>query len=95
VIECGRDQYILDAAALNHIQLPSICRQGWCLTCAAKVLSGVVDDSAARVYYDEDRAACFALLCRGLPRSDLHLRTHAATEMRQHRKALGLPAPYA
>src|SRR5438105_6607116 len=39
--ECGVEEYILDAAARNGIPLPSICRQGWCLTCSGRLISGV------------------------------------------------------
>jgi len=94
-IECGRDEYILDAAARNAIQLPSICRQGWCLSCAGVLISGTVDEADARHYLPEDRAAGFVLLCRWKPRSDLRIRTHQAARMRAHRIAAGLPAPYA
>jgi ferredoxin len=93
-IECGGNEYILDAAARNGIQLPSICRQGWCLTCSAKLISGTVDETDARHYLPEDRVAGFVLLCRGKPRSDLRIRTHQAAEMRAYRRAAGLPTPY-
>ena len=94
-IECGGDEYLLDAAARNGIRIPSICRQGWCLTCAGKLISGTVDETDARAYLPQDRAAGFVLLCRGKPRSDLRIRTYQAAEMRAHRAAAGLPAPYA
>lgn len=91
---CAEDQYILDCAARNGIALPSICRQGWCLACAGVLLSGTVDQSDARAYYPEDRAAGFVLLCCAKPLGDLRIRTHRAQQMRQRRKALRLPAPY-
>jgi ferredoxin len=93
-IECGRDEYLLDAAARSGIRLPSICRQGWCLTCSGELLSGAVDETDAQEYYPEDRTAGFVLLCRGKPCSDLRIRTHRQDEMRAHRAAHGLPAPY-
>ena len=94
-IECGGDEYLLDAAARNGIRLPSICRQGWCLTCAGELISGEVDERDAQAYLPQDREAGFVLLCRGKPRGDLRIRTHRAAEMRAHRLAAGLPAPYA
>jgi hypothetical protein len=45
--------------------------------------------------FAEDEAAGYILLCRAMPRSDLHIRTHQEWEMREHRIASGLPAPYA
>ena len=44
--ECNADEFIWDAAARNGIVLPAICHQGRCLTCACRVLSGVIDQSA-------------------------------------------------
>ena len=75
--------------------LPAICHQGRCLTCAARLIEGDVDQSASSSYFAEDRAAGFALPCTGHPLSDLVLETDQQWEMRRHRKAAGLPAPYA
>ena len=93
--DCGAAEYIWNAAARHGIVLPSICRQGRCLTCAGKLLAGEVDQSDADLYFPEDRAAGFVLLCRAKPLTDLRIRTHAAHEMREFRLAHGLPAPYA
>jgi ferredoxin len=94
-VQCGKDEYVWDAAARSGIRLPSICRQGQCLTCAGKLIAGDVDQSDANSYFPEDRSARFVLLCRAKPLSDLHIRTHQEWEMRRHRKEHGLPAPYA
>jgi len=75
------DQYLLDAGVEAGLDLPYMCLQGWCTTCEA------------RRYYPEDRAAGFVLLCSAHARSDLRVQTHQKEEMRQHRKALGLPTP--
>ncbi len=89
------DQHIWDAANAVGVELPSICHQGRCLTCAGRLLEpGDFDASDAVAYFPEDRAAGFILLCTAFPRSDLEIRTHEQLVMRQHRRALGLPAPY-
>ncbi len=92
---CGKDEFLWDAAARQGVLLPSICFQGRCLTCAGKLVEGKVDQSSADTYFREDEEAGFVLLCRARPRSNLRIRTHQALEMRAHRLAHGLPAPYA
>ncbi len=91
---CFRDEFIWNAAARNGIVLPAICHQGRCLTCAGRLLSGKIDQTAANSYFSEDREAGFVLLCTAKPRSDVRVRTHEQLQMRQHRARLGLPAPY-
>ena len=92
-IEIGGDEFILEAARRAGIELPSLCERGWCCTCAVKVLSGTIDQSASLRYYEEDRRAGFALICTGRPRSDLSLRPGAVEEMRAHRDTSHLPVP--
>ncbi len=89
------DQHIWDAAAEAGIDLPAICHQGRCLTCAGKLEGpGEVDQSDSNAYFPQDHQAGYVLLCTGRPRSDLTIRTHQADQMRAHRRALNLPAPY-
>ncbi len=95
------DQHIWDAAAEAGIDLPAICHQGRCLTCAGKLecgggihSAGEVDQSDSNAYFPQDREAGYVLLCTGRPRSDLTIRTHCADQMRAHRRALKLLAPY-
>ncbi|HEY0606958.1 MAG TPA: 2Fe-2S iron-sulfur cluster-binding protein [Herpetosiphonaceae bacterium] len=89
----GADEYILDAAARAGLVLPSLCRQGWCIACAARLCSGEVDQTDALRYYPQDRAAGFVLLCTARPRSDLSIVSHQSEALRRHRDACGLPAP--
>ena len=92
-LEVRDDQYLLDAATAAGLELPFMCLQGWCTTCAAKLLQGDVDQSEARRYYPQDRTAGFVLPCSAFARSDVRLLTHQKEAMRAHRRALGLPAP--
>jgi ferredoxin len=87
------DECILEAARREGLEVPSLCEQGWCITCAVKVLSGIIDQAASLRFYEQDRRAGFALICTGQPRSDLHLRPGATEEMRAHRDAHHLPVP--
>jgi ferredoxin len=94
-ISVGAHEHIWDAAYAAGLELPSICHQGRCLTCAARLLRpGDFDCTDAVRYFAQDRAEKFILLCTCSPRSDLELQTHQQKQMREHRELLGLPAPY-
>lgn len=93
--DCGEEEHIWDAAASNGIVLPAICHQGRCLTCAGRLLEGTVEHDHPDAYFAEDEGEGFILLCRAMPRSEVHIRTHQESEMRNYRIAHGLPAPYA
>lgn len=92
-VEVPDDQYLLDAAAQAGLDLPYMCLQGWCTTCAGKVLHGRVDQSEALRVFPQDEAAGFVLLCSAFARSDLRILTRQKEQLRAHRQALGLPAP--
>ncbi len=93
-IEVGGDEYILDAAyEAGYTDIPSMCLQGFCLTCASRLLKGEVDQSEAIRYYPQDREAGFVLICTAKPRSDLRIKTHQKKEMQNHRREQGLPYP--
>jgi ferredoxin len=92
-VEVGDGEYLLDAAVAAGLNLPHMCLQGWCTTCAAKVLDGKVDQSEALRVYPQDEAEGFVLLCSAFPRSDLKIVTHQSAVMRNLRRSLGLPAP--
>ncbi len=66
-IAVGHDEFILKAARAAGLNLPSLCEQGWCITCAARVLEGNVEQSASRRFYKADGAAGFALLFTANP----------------------------
>ncbi|HEV2386169.1 MAG TPA: 2Fe-2S iron-sulfur cluster-binding protein [Candidatus Acidoferrales bacterium] len=91
-----RDQTVWEAGQAAGIELPAMCHQGRCLTCAGRVVGRAeFDHSAAASYFPEDAAAGFVLLCSAKPRSDARIRTHQENQMRQHRSSKGLPAPFA
>lgn len=92
-LEVRDDQYLLDAANEAGLDLPFMCLQGWCTTCAGRLLEGQVDQSEARRLYPQDEEAGFVLLCSAFPCSDLRVLTHQREAMRDHRRAHGLPAP--
>ncbi|MBX6352670.1 MAG: 2Fe-2S iron-sulfur cluster binding domain-containing protein [Thermoflavifilum sp.] len=85
--------FLWDAAAASGVTLPHVCLQGWCLTCAARLVAGRVDMSAARRYYPADEAAGFILPCTAVPVTDVVVVTHQRDAMIQHRRQHRLPAP--
>jgi ferredoxin len=92
-VPCRASEFILQAALDAGIELPYSCLQGWCVTCAARLLSGTVDQSASLRFYPQDAEAKFALLCTARPLSDVRVETHQKEAMRDHRVAHKLPVP--
>ena len=92
-MKVAEGQTILDAGLRAGIDLPNSCCQGWCLTCAAKLISGLVEHPHARRYYTTDAEAGYVLLCTAEPRSACTILTHQKQQMRDFRQAHGLPTP--
>lgn len=98
-LEVEESTYILDAAAKAGMGLPFTCLQGWCTTCAGKVLEGdarlYIDNGDALRYFPQDAEAGFVLLCTAKPKANCRILTHQSEKLREHRHSLGLPAPKA
>jgi len=90
---CPASEFVLQAALDHGFDLPYSCLQGWCITCAGRLLEGEVDQSASRRFYAEDASERFVLLCTARPRRDLRIETHQKEAMRAHRIARGLAVP--
>lgn len=88
-----KDQYILEAALNSGIDLPYSCEQGWCLSCAVKIISGKINQKDSRRFYKLDAENNFGLICSGTPETDLIIRSNAVDEMKQFRAENNLPFP--
>lgn len=75
------NQTILSAAQDAGIDLPFSCSAGVCTTCAAKILSGKVDQAQGMGVSPELQAEGYALLCVSYPRSDIHLESSKEDEV--------------
>jgi ferredoxin len=61
---------LLDSLREQGVDLPYGCRYGGCITCAAKLISGEVNQSAQVALNNRQINDCYVILCVGRPMSD-------------------------
>lgn len=108
VVAVSEDEFLLDELENAGVRLPYGCRFGACLTCAASLIEGQVDQSEGRAFalrpqqVDEG----YVLLCVALPLTDcvidvgtqrnLYVNpfTHRRTARRDERNLAGLDSAW-
>ncbi len=67
------DDVLLDALEAHGVSLPYGCRYGGCISCAAKLLDGEVDQGEGVALNGRQLADGYVLLCVARPQSDCRL----------------------
>lgn len=82
-IQVNDEQYILDVAEEQGIDLPYSCRNTSCVMCLGKVIEGTVeqDPKAYKILKHDEIEAGYILTCTASPTSDCTIVTHQEEEL--------------
>jgi len=80
-IQARDDRYILHTAEQQGADLPFLCRNGACTSCAVRVISGHLEQDEAMGLSPELRKKGYALLCVSHAKSDLVVETQDEDEV--------------
>jgi ferredoxin len=89
--EVDGNEPLLNALEEQGVSLPYGCRYGGCISCAAKLLSGDVDQSAGVALNGRQMAAGYVLLCVARPKSDCTLEVGVESHDKLYRNPFQSP----
>jgi ferredoxin len=90
-----RGKPLLGALEAQGVALPYGCRYGGCISCAAKLLSGEVDQRAGVALNGRQLAAGYVLLCIARPLADCSFDVGVESHDRLYRNPFASPlAPH-
>lgn len=81
-IQVTDEEYILDVAEMQEIDLPYSCRAGSCFSCLGKVVEGRVEQSeqALKILKPDEIDQGYILTCAAYAASDCTILTHQEEE---------------
>ena len=85
------DRPLLDTLEEHGVSLPYGCRYGGCISCAAKLLAGEVDQNASVALNRRQLGDGYVLLCVALPRSDCTLEIGVESHHKLYRNPFQSP----
>jgi ferredoxin len=86
---------LLDALEAHGVSLPYGCRYGGCISCAAKLLSGEIDQRAGVALNGRQLAHGYVLLCVARPLTDCTLEVGVESHDKLYRNPFASPlAPH-
>jgi ferredoxin len=89
--EVPGDATMLDSLEEHGVSLPYGCRYGGCISCAAKLLAGEVDQRAGVALNGRQLRDGYVLLCVALPRSDCTLEVGVESHDKLYRNPFQSP----
>jgi ferredoxin len=85
------DKPLLDTLEDHGVSLPYGCRYGGCISCAAKLLDGVVDQSAGVALNGRQLNDGYVLLCVAHPQTDCTLEVGVESHDKLYRNPFQSP----
>jgi ferredoxin len=79
-LEVPQDESILSVAIDAGLDVPHDCKLGVCMNCAARLVSGEVDQSAGMLS-DDVKEKGYVLLCCALPKGDVEIKVIEEEEL--------------